>query len=72
MITKRKLIEILTPLDDNTEIDLILENQLDGANIIKTDMDNECNTQFDISGYKINNWGTPRENFLLYLNMIDV
>ena len=72
MITKRKLIEILTPLDDNTEIDLILENQLDGVNIIQADMDNECDTQFDISAYKINNWGTPRENFLLYLNMIDV
>ena len=72
MITKRKLIDILTPLDDNTEIDLILENQLDGVNIIKADMDNECDTQFDISAYKINNWGTPRENFLLYLNMINV
>lgn len=72
MITKKKLIEILAPLDENTEIDLILENQLDGVDIIKRDMDNECKTMFDISAYKIDNWCTPRENIRLYLNMIDV
>ena len=72
MITKRKLIEILAPLDDNTEVDLILENQLDGVKVINNDMDNECNTQFDISAYEIQNFGTPSENLLLYLKMIDL
>ena len=72
MITKRKLIDILAPLDDNTEIDLIVENQLDGVDIIKEDMKSECNTEFDISAYEIQNFGTPRENLLLYLKTIDV
>lgn len=72
MITKRKLMEILAPLDDNTEVDLILENQLDGVDIIKSDINCECDTQFDISAYDIKNYGTPSENLSLYLKMIDL